>query len=412
MTPADAAALVRVWFVDHFSTIKRALAWYGVRSLADRADLTHDVLLAGYLALLRGEVIESPRAWLRDCARKHASNYRRKALRRGLASAVEVANAMPTPEQIVAHKELLHRLFACLDDKAQALIFDVQIDDLPWEEVARERGISVDQARYLLRLALAQMEEALEKADSTGKERRSFVLPVVMDHVFESVRAEADDVPAEMRRQILESLERRMDAVGTSAADPEHEPESSLRPSPIPLQINTLLVPTISAGAITGMIGGGVALGIILGYLAHGALPEKPPNVSSRAGAIPALAVSGSRSEPGHLHASAQLLKLTSAAAALEASPAQSPRKDGRASAASRPMALSTVAPTMLLERARTSFRRGEVRAALAFLAQHERRSPRGLDAEDHQSLLRDVCAAPEARDASECVGAKAGPAL
>ena len=392
--------------------IERALAWFGVRCMADRADLTHDVLLAGYLALLRGEVIENPRAWLRDCARKHASNYRRKALRRALASAVEVANAMPTPEQIVAHTELLHRLFDCLDAKAQALIFDVRIDDLPWEEVARERGISVDQARYLLRLALAQMEEALEKDDSIGKERRSFVLPVAMDYVFEAVRAEADDVPAEMRRQILESLERRMDAVATSAADPEHEPASSQRPSPIPLQSNTMPVPAVSAGAITGMVGGGVVLGIILGYLAHDALPEKPPTAPSRAGAIPVLAVSGSRNEPGDRHASAQLLQLTSTAAVLEASPAPSPAKDGRALAASRPTAPATVAPTMLLERARTSFRRGDVRAALAFLAQYERRSPRGLDAEDHQSLLRDVCAAPEARDASECVGAKAGPAL
>ena len=49
--------------------------------MEDRADLAHDVLLAGYLALLRGEQIDNPRAWLRECARKHASNYRRKGLR-------------------------------------------------------------------------------------------------------------------------------------------------------------------------------------------------------------------------------------------------------------------------------------------------------------------------------------------
>ena len=49
--------------------------------MEDRADLAHDVLLAGYLALLRGEQIDNPRAWLRECARKHASNYRRLGLR-------------------------------------------------------------------------------------------------------------------------------------------------------------------------------------------------------------------------------------------------------------------------------------------------------------------------------------------
>lgn len=400
MTPAGATALVRGWFAAHSSTIERSLAWYGVRSIEDRADLTHDVLLAGYVALLRGEAIDYPRAWLRECARKHASNYRHKASRRGLAGVKEVVNAMPTPEQIVEHRELLRRLFDGIDDKAQGIVFDVRIDNLSWEEIARERQISVDQARYLFRRALAQMEEAAAKDDATGKERQAFALAIAMDHVFEAVRAEADDVPAAMRQRVWESLERSMDAVGASAADPE------------PTPVNTTPAPPISAGAAAGMVGGGVVLGIILGYLAHGALPEKSPDARGRAGATPVLTMSGAENEPGDLNASAQLVWLTSTAEALDASPAASPPRDGRALVASRPTSPSTVAPTMLLERARTSFRLGDVRAALAFLRQHERLSPVRLDAEDHRRLLREVCAAPEARDARECVDAKAAPAL
>jgi RNA polymerase sigma factor (sigma-70 family) len=400
MTPAGAAALVRAWFAAHSSTIERALAWYGVRSVEDRADLTQEVLMAGYVALLRGEIIDSPRAWLRECARKYASNYRHKALRRMLAGAEEVVNAMPTPEQIVEHRELLRRLFDCIDDEAQGIIFDLRIDNLSWEEIARERQISVDQARYLFRCALAQMEEALAKDDSTGKARPAFVLAIAMDHVFAAVRAEADDVPAAMRQRVWESLERSMDAVGTSAADPE------------PTPINSTPVTPMSAGAIAGMVGGGVVLGIILGYLIHGGLSERSQTAPGRAGATPVLAISGAANGPGDLHASAQLVQLTSTAEALEASPVPSPPRDGRALAASRSTALSMVAPTMLLERARTSFRLGDVRAALAFLGQHERLSPRGLDAEDRWRLLREVCAAPEARDASECVAAKAASAL
>jgi DNA-directed RNA polymerase specialized sigma24 family protein len=144
MTPADAAALVRAWFVEHFSRIERALAWYGIESSADRADLTQEVLMIGYQALVRGDVIDNPRAWLRECARKQASNFRRKALRRALTSAVELTHAMPTPEQIVAHKELLRRLVGGLDEKAQALVFDVRIGRLARLRAAHSIGDDED----------------------------------------------------------------------------------------------------------------------------------------------------------------------------------------------------------------------------------------------------------------------------
>jgi RNA polymerase sigma factor (sigma-70 family) len=270
MTPADAAGLVRGWFLEHVSRIERTLSWYGVRSMEDRADLAQDVLLAGYLALLRGEQIDNPRAWLRECARKHASNYRRKGLRRSVATFAEVVNTMPTPEQIAEHRELLRVLFDGLGEEAQAILLDARLDQLTWEEIARERGISVDRARYLFRRAIAQMEEALEKDESTGKAHHSFVLPLALEYVFDAVRADADAAPAELRHRLWESLERRMGATSAGDAEPDREQASSQRPSPTSIPINGPAPPSISASATAGMVGGGVVLGILLGYLIHG----------------------------------------------------------------------------------------------------------------------------------------------
>jgi RNA polymerase sigma factor (sigma-70 family) len=398
--------------MDHSSTIERALAWYGVRSVEDRADLAHDVFLAGYRALLRGETLANPRAWLWNCARKHASNYRRKSLRRLNSTAAEVVNAMPTPEQIVEQREILCRLFDCVEDEAQRIIFDVRIEHLTWEEIARERGLSVDQARYLFQRALAQLEEALEKDDSTRKEQKSFVLAIAMDDVFEAVRAEADTVSPEMRRRIWESLERRMDAEGASAGDPNRAQAISQRPSPVSIQIHTAPAAALSTGAVVGMVGNGVVLGLLLGYLAHDALPKKRPSVPSRTESIPVLAMGESANSPGAFFAPAQLLPSTEAADLREESLAPSPSRDKSAPAASPLKASSTMAPRMLVERARAAFKAGNVQAALALLAPRAGHSPQALDAEDQRKLLRLLCADPAARDARECADEKAGPAL
>jgi hypothetical protein len=159
----------------------------------------------------------------------------------------------------------LRRLFDCVEDEAQRIIFDVRIEHLTWDEIARERGISVDQARYLFQRALAQLDEALEKDGATRKEHQAFVLAIAMDDVFDAVRAEADAVSPEMRRRIWESLERRMDAEGASAGDLSRDQALSQRPSPVSIQIHTAPAAAVSTGAIAGMVGAGIVLGIALG---------------------------------------------------------------------------------------------------------------------------------------------------
>ncbi len=79
----DAANTVRPWLKIHTVTVNRALKWFGVKEREDQAELTQEVFLSAYLTLVRGEQIKSPRVWLWDCAREHASKYRHKAQRQG-----------------------------------------------------------------------------------------------------------------------------------------------------------------------------------------------------------------------------------------------------------------------------------------------------------------------------------------
>jgi RNA polymerase sigma factor (sigma-70 family) len=412
MTPADAAGLVRGWFLEHVSRIERTLSWYGVRSVDDRADLAQNVLLAGYLALLRGERIDNPRAWLRECARKHASNYRRKGLRRSVATFAEVINTMPTPEQIVEHRELLRHLFDGLDEEAQAILLDARLDQLTWEEIARERGISVDRARYLFRHALAQMEEALAKEESTSKAQHAFVLPLALEYVFDAVRADADAASAELRHRIWESLEQRMGAASAGEGEPDREQASSQRPSPTSIPITSAAPPSISAGATAGLAGGGIVLGVLLGHLIHGAYGEKPLATSTRVDIAPVLALDTSASRPGSVDVPATLLTGSEAARTPEEPPAALPDKGKSTPPASPPKAASRAASTMLLERARALFAAGEVQAALQILASPASRGLRGLAAEGPRQLQQRICATPEARGALECADAKPGAAV
>jgi RNA polymerase sigma factor (sigma-70 family) len=397
MTPAEAAAVVRGWFEEHVSTIERALAWYGVHSVQERADLTQDVLLTGYLALLRGERIETPRAWLRDCARKHASNHRRKATRRALSTGYQVVNTVPTPEQIVEHRELLRRLFELLDDDAQGILFDARVDEMSWDEIARERGISVDQARHQLRRAIAQMEAALEDDDSARKDRQSLALPVAMSSVIEAVRADADSVTPDARRRIWESLEQRMRAATGGAGEPG-ESAKSQRPAPDSTQIIRVPGRSTSTRVIAGLVGGGVVVGIILGYLVHGVLATRLSSAPIRAGAAPDMTKGDLASRPDSLDVLARRSAATEVPAISE-EPSTSPPLIAQSIPTTPPAkGASTVGSTMLLERARAFFAAGDVRAALSLLDR-----PAGRDTESHRKLLHRICATPEARNARAC---------
>ena len=158
---AAAAIEVRPWFVAHFATVWRTLVWFGVTEEEDLADLTQDVFFASYTALVRGEQIENPRAWLRSCARKHASNYRHKARRRSPHIGGDLLVYGKDPEQITSDRERLEQALAALTEDEEKLVFALRVKGVSWGEAAQERGITIDQARHIYQRAISQIDKAL-----------------------------------------------------------------------------------------------------------------------------------------------------------------------------------------------------------------------------------------------------------
>ena len=419
MAPADAAATLRQWFTAHLRTVGRALAWFGVSSRDDRADLTQDVFFAAYLALLREEPIDNPRAWLRECARKHASNHRHKELRRqpgaGAAAAV-TASVVHDPERIAADRERLRRAFGSLDEDAQSLVFDVRADEVSWSDVARERGITVDQARYLYQRALTQMEEVLKRDDSNEEERRSIGPPVTVSVALAliegALRAEADDLSPDTRRQIWDSLEQRMDASLLHTVDP-----AGSRRSPEELASRRLPragVPQLELGATVGLLGGGIAVGIVIGYLLHGPLPRSAEPAPGLAAQASTLAPTPPSPEPTAAPiAIAIAIPAPDPAPGLLLSPAPAPRAPAISGTSSvvPGKARSGAGSMALLDRARAALAAGETPAALGLITQHARRFLGGQDSGARRELLVLACATPGGRAASECASLSPGPA-
>ena len=161
---AAAAIKIRPWLKAHAVTVRRTLDWFGVTEREDQAELTQEVFFAAYGALVRGEQINNPSAWLRECARKHASNYRHKALRRSPHIGGDLLVYGKDPEQITSDRETLKIALAALTEYAMDLLFDIRVEGVSWDEAAQERGITIDQARYVCQRAVLQMSEALKSA--------------------------------------------------------------------------------------------------------------------------------------------------------------------------------------------------------------------------------------------------------
>ncbi|MFS8068752.1 MAG: RNA polymerase sigma factor [Byssovorax sp.] len=401
MKRVDAALQLRQCFAEHASTVHTTLRRFGVLDKEDRANLTQDVFLAGFRALLRGDVIENPRAWLFECARKYASNYRRKAQRQTPVDDRAIVSAVPTPEQVAEQRELLRRLFNAVDEEDQRIIFDVRVDGLPWSEVARKRGIKVSRAVYLYDRAVARMNKALERDDPRRKKRPLILLPLALERAFDAIRAMVDTVSPKLRRRIWGSLERRMDAAGVDATELDREHARGPRVSSISIPLDTPPAPPWRGRAMLGTFGGAIAL--VLGYLLLLELPGKSSPEPNLVPSIPVIA----REEPAEravdVQASAPLFPAIGSGTSLREPSARSPPVNRSTSASSPLKAASSPDSLMLLDRARSALRAGSARAALALLAQHASRFPDGPNAKFHQKLLQRVCAAPSARGASEC---------
>lgn len=411
MKPAEAASLVRRWFDEHGRSVEMTLARYGVPTSADRADLKQEVFTTAFLALLRAEDIGKPRAWLNECGRKKASNYRRKESRRAPFASGEAVSTMASPARIAEDREALLLAFECLDEESQSIVLAVRADGLSWQAVADERGMTLDRAKYLYALAVTQMEAALKREDARSNTQRSVAFPVMLVQVFDALRAEVDSTPPELNRRVREGLERFMEATGAGAPDPESERVSVARPSPAPIQNTAPAAPSVPAAPALGILGGGVVIGIVIGYLFHGLAPDKPLMMPSNALSIPVLAVAEPAEKPSATVAPDPALSTGASGGRPVELLAQSGQGARRGSAEAPLRAAPTQGSRVLMDRARAAFQAGDAPEALALLAQHARSFQGKADELDRRELVQLVCMAPAVRRAEECADTRGGPA-
>ena len=403
MKPADAAPLVRQWVNEHGRAVEMTLARCGVAIVADRADLKQEVFATAILTLLRGETIDTPGAWLKGCARKKASNHCRKESRKAPVEGGEVVSTMASPAQLAEDREAIRLAFECLDNESQDIVLAARAEGLSWDAIALERGITVSRARYLYTLAVTHMEAVLKREDSRTNKHRAVAFPILLAQVFDAIRAEVDSTPPELDRQVREGLDRFMEAAGAGGMDPESERVSVARPSPISIQITTPPAAALTVGPVLGILGGGIVIGAIIGYLLHGASPDKPSPEPSRARSIPVLARIESAGRMDDVQAPARLVPASGPVMMSGEPPAQGRQGDRIGSARDPSRAAPASESRTLIDRARSTFRAGSARAALALLVQHAHRFPGKRDEQDRGKLLQLVCAAPAVRGAAQC---------
>jgi RNA polymerase sigma factor (sigma-70 family) len=407
--------MLRPWFKAHLVTVRRALAWFGVIEREDRADLTQDVFFSAYVALVRGEHIDNPRAWLRECARRHASNYRHKETRRSPHIGGDLLVHGRDPEQIVAARERLHRAIAGLSEEAQSLIFDIRADGVSWAEVAHERGITVDQARYIYQRAVAQMEEVLNRDDSKEKLRNLAVIPLDLALLASAGGAEADDVSPDSYRQRWRSLERRM--ASGEGVDPGHEPAHG-PPSFSLAGTAASIAPHTTRSMVGSILGDGLATGAVIGYLLLGPSSSRSPPPASlieqtttlaqgappdnRDMLAPPLLPASSTSSMGSVSQTKQTAPPSKSAQREPPSALVEGRKKG-APAAPSPGEGYDAGSMALIDQARSTLALGKVGEARGLSALHTRRFMEKNHAEARRDLLRMICTKPAGPGAQEC---------
>jgi RNA polymerase sigma factor (sigma-70 family) len=399
MKPGDAWAEVRVWFDAHGNTVLFTLACFGVPA-ASRPDLCQEVFATAYAALLRDEPIERPRAWLRGVARGYASNHRRRSehAMQVLVDPDELVGTVdpgPSPYKLAEDRDRLQRILERIDPDAQELLIDIRVDGMSLDAIARERGITVHQARYLYQKAVKQAEDAVKSVDSD--ERSSIMLPLAFARLIDSVRADAEMSP-DTQRRIWASLERRIHAeqpggdgppdTGHAAAGSPPAPSLSIRPANPAASWHA---PALIA------LGSGLLIGGVCGWFLHAPKSAEPAPLESRQ-PVPALSRAESSAPQPPSPSTSTAAAGTIADPIPEVESARVPPRD-----------ITPLSDEQrLLDRALAGIATANPLSALAALTEHARRFPT-THAATRRKILAQACDLPAARETAPCSGAAAG---
>ncbi len=419
MEPAEAALLVARWRVEYGFIVTRTLVKYRIDNIADRAELEQDVFLAALLALRQGEPIDRPAAWLTDCAWKVAANYRRKVYRRKMATGAteavkkdvpmnyeEIPSRLPSPEQVTEDRERLSLILESLDEEARSIILAVRGEGKDWQEVAHERGLTIDQARYLYNKAVKKVEAVLAKAEPETSKRRSIPVELLLLQLFDTLRFDLEESTPELDRQALEALEQRMKDAESSELDPEAERVSFAQPAPPPTQTPAFFtLPLVGHTALWLL---GVGLGVALLHLLWGAPRDKPARDPIHTQAVPGLALIKPAQPSRDSSVTAPPFPVV-VSSAIPGEPRPDDTQSARPPVAAAPLEKASSSESRrLIDAARDASRAGNVREALALLSQHAHRFP-DRDTEDRRITRQLVCTIPAASSVKECASPAPG---
>jgi DNA-directed RNA polymerase specialized sigma24 family protein len=392
MTPREAEATVGAWIKQHTHAVFNAL---GERCVPkdERPDLTQEVFWTAYKLLLRDCcTIDSPRAWLVAIAARVAGHYHRAPGRRLHLTPVEDSpSGLANPEQNAERRELMDRL-NLLEEVERGVLLDVHVEGLSWDEVARARGLTIPQAQYRYRVAVHQMEAACRDVAPTTS--RSFMPAIGLAEFFKVLRTGKHGSEA-MPEWIRASVEDCM---------PAPTPTNGLGASPVSIHI-VAPAPSMGAAPVLGMLGGALAVGLLVGWLLRDPSAGAPvPAPQPLAAPIPMLVRNEPPATTPPIHfAALELASPGGPPSAVERASRAAPRREG----GGLPPALRRRqrGPLALLEQALAAVHANDPWTALAAVEEHARRFPRGQGAEERPHLWALACAIPAATGALACAG-------
>ncbi len=152
-------------FREHVGYVAHSLRRLGVRE-ADVEDVAHEVFLVVHRRYADFDDARPIKPWLFGIAVRCAAAFRRKAsVRRESADGAldetqEAASDADAPER-AQRRAIVHRALALVHEARRPVLILHDLDGVSMPEIARELGIPLNTGYSRLRLARAEMREAL-----------------------------------------------------------------------------------------------------------------------------------------------------------------------------------------------------------------------------------------------------------
>jgi len=158
--------------VEHlFNTARNDVYYYTLSfglTAAEAQEITQDVFLRLYVALKKGDAIESPRGWLFRAAHNLALNeVRRKTTRRlfALISGHSEVDHTENAEQRLIRKQTARRIRDALSTLShkERLCLHLRAEGLRYADIAKTTGVGLSTVSVFLSRAIRKLRKAVHE---------------------------------------------------------------------------------------------------------------------------------------------------------------------------------------------------------------------------------------------------------